>query len=113
MTVSWLEAEAVRRCFWAVWFTQCINSDHSVVGTTYNDRVMNLPLPMGETSFASSVQQPLLDLSTTTTSQYLPDADRQASAPSIMAELMTLIFYWHVSPMLLRANAYLRQGQST
>ncbi|KIY01449.1 uncharacterized protein Z520_03001 [Fonsecaea multimorphosa CBS 102226] len=90
---SWLEAEAVRRCFWAVWFTQCINSDHSVVGTTYNDRVMNLSLPIAENSFHEAVQQPLKNLSSVL-QQHSTFASQTHAAPSIMAELMTLIFYW-------------------
>ncbi|KAJ9608820.1 hypothetical protein H2200_006591 [Cladophialophora chaetospira] len=90
---TWLEAERVRRCFWAVWFTQCINSDHSVVGTTYNDRVLNLSLPISETSFTDGVQQPLVNLSSVL-QQHSNVADSRPGAPSIMAELMTLIFYW-------------------
>ncbi|OQV04572.1 Fungal specific transcription factor domain-containing protein [Cladophialophora immunda] len=90
---TWLEAEAVRRCFWAVWFTQCINSDHSVVGTTYNDRVMNLSLPIAESSFNEGVQQPLENLSSIL-QQHATFATQKDAAPSIMAELMTLIFYW-------------------
>jgi hypothetical protein len=93
LDAHWIDAEAVRRCFWAVWFTQCINADHSVVGTTYHDRVMNLPLPIGEQSFKNSVPQPLVNLSTVLQRHLIEVADN-GSEPSVMAELMTLIFYW-------------------
>ena len=94
----WLEEEGVRRCFWAVWFTQCINSDHDALGTTYNDRVLNLPLPIAETSFTQGVPQPLVKLSTVLEQrQTTKPVTVEAATPSILAELMTLIFYWYVS----------------
>ena len=88
-----LDAETARRLFWAVWFTQCINSDHRFVGTSYDDRIMNLPLPQGETTFTQNVQQASVTLSTVL-NQPSKLSVKEPASPSIMAELMILILNW-------------------
>ena len=98
---KWLQVETARRCFWAVWFTQCINSDHRLVGTSQDDQIMNLPLPVGEISFNENVQQPPVTLSTALKQPSDPSVINSAS-PSIMAELMILILNWYNFPFLTR-----------
>jgi hypothetical protein len=93
MNLEHVDVETSRRCFWAVWFTQCINSDHRLVGTSYDDRVMNLPLPLGETPLIQNVQQPSVTLSTVLDQLPKPPV-KEAASPSIMAELMIMIFNW-------------------
>lgn len=104
-TPEWIEAELLRRCFWAVWFTQCINSDHGLQGPSYVDRVMRLPLPIGETSYVQNVQEPLRTMETVmeTLSHRHLNQD-SPSSPSIMAELMFLMMNWYRSSI---ARCYL------
>lgn len=54
---------------------------------------MNLSLPISEVSFTDGVRQPLVNLATIL-QQQSTTATQQPAAPSVMAELMTLIFYW-------------------
>ena len=90
----WLKAEMARRCFWAVWFTQCINSDHSLVGLCLTHKVMSLPLPINETSFlrgqeASSVTlSAIVDKSSSTLNTVRPLRN------SILGELMVAMQFW-------------------
>ncbi|KEF52228.1 uncharacterized protein A1O9_11855 [Exophiala aquamarina CBS 119918] len=90
---EWHNLEVMRRCFWAVWFTQCINADHSATGLPQSERILNIPLPIGEAAFNDLSEQPL----TTLSEMYHQPNNRsteQAAAPSIMAELMTLMLNW-------------------
>ena len=82
-----------RRCFWAVWFTQCINSDHRLAGISYDDRIMNLLLPLGEMPSSQIVQQSSATLSTVL-NQASKFPVKELGSPSIMAELMVLILIW-------------------
>lgn len=90
---EWSNTEMARRCFWAVWFTQCINSDHRLVGTSYDNRVMNLPLPLGESLGSDAAPPSSMTLSTIFNQISDPRAKSTAS-PSIMAELMVLVLNW-------------------
>lgn len=83
----------MRRCFWAVWFTQCINSDHRLVGTSYDDRIMGLPLPLGEAPFNQNTQQSSVTLFDIL-NQPSELAGKEPVSPSIMAELMVLVLNW-------------------
>ena len=93
---AWLEAEIQRRCFWAVWITNCINSDHYTVGTSSNDRVMNLPLPANDSSFHQNIQEPPVTLSTVIDGGGRVAAEGQNSSPSVIAELVRLVLIWLV-----------------
>lgn len=91
---EWHNLEVIRRCFWAVWFTQCINADHSATGLPQSERILNLPLPIGDTAFNNLSEQPL----TTLSEIYHQPNNRpipQAADPSIMAELMALMLSWY------------------
>ncbi|KAK5050478.1 hypothetical protein LTR84_003759 [Exophiala bonariae] len=102
-------SELFRRCFWAVWFTQCINADHSATGLPQSERVMNLPLPIGEIAFHTGAEQPLRTLTELYESRKNAQIVQDTAAPSIMAELMTLMLSWadirtHIRS-IQRANA--------
>ena len=88
-----IDAETARRLFWAVWFTQCINADHHLIGTSYDDRIMNLLLPLGDPDFVQDFQQSSATLSTVL-EQYSKSPVKEPASPSIMAELMILILNW-------------------
>lgn len=95
---SWLDDEIRRRCFWATWLTNCINSEHYTIGTSVNNRIMELPLPMDNFSFRNSVRGKL------TTSRIACEEietgalshDRSQAPPSVMAELVKLMMIWQV-----------------
>lgn len=93
---SWLNDEIRRRCFWATWLTHCINSEHYTIGTSVNNRIMDLPLPINNDSFRNRTYEPL----TTTRieldkieARTLPH-DRPPPLPSVMAELVKLMMIW-------------------
>lgn len=92
-TTEWLEIETKRRCFWAVWFTQCVNADHRFMGGSYDGSVIGLPLPIAETSFERMVREPLLTLSTILHRPQQREI-QMSGTPSIMAELMFLMWNW-------------------
>ena len=87
-----LKAEMARRCFWAVWFTQCINADHSSTGVCLNAKVMNLPLPMDETSFLHGLNAPSVSLSAIRGQSSTEKLPRD----SILAELMAAMMFWYL-----------------
>jgi hypothetical protein len=94
---SWLEDEIKRRCFWATWLTNCINSEHYTIGTSVNNRIMNLALPIDDLSFRTSIQVPL-----TTTRNSIEHIgrsiqDEPKAPPSVMAELVKLMMIWQVN----------------
>jgi hypothetical protein len=82
----------MRRCFWASFITQCINADHSL-GFFHDDRIMSSPLPIGERSFTNGVQEPLLAL-VDVIKESPAVCGKTSACPSLMAELVTLIWYW-------------------
>jgi len=91
---EWHNLEAIRRCFWAVWFTQCINADHSATGLPQSERVLSLPLPIADAAYNDLTEQPLITISEI---YHQPNSRpvQQSAAPSIMAELMTLMMSWY------------------
>ncbi|KUJ09191.1 uncharacterized protein LY89DRAFT_763921 [Mollisia scopiformis] len=89
----WLDAEVARRCFWAVWFTQLVNSDHRLVGTSYDDQIMNLPLPLGDVTSTEDIEHSSVTLSDILNQRPKLPFKKPAS-PSIMAELMVLVLNW-------------------
>lgn len=94
-SLSTLDSERLRRCFWATWFTQSINGDHTVHGRSQNERVMNLPLPMSEEAYENALDEPV----TTPSAVLNPEASvvpGSSTQPSVMAELMTLMMFWLV-----------------
>jgi len=91
---EWLRAEMARRCFWAVWFTRCIISDHCLTSVVFSDKMLNLPLPMDERSFAHSQQAPTETLSTLGVRSSKPSNTERQMRNSILAELMILMMYW-------------------
>jgi hypothetical protein len=96
---DWLSAEMARRCFWAIWVTSCINSDNQLSDVMFSDRVMDLPLPISESSFLRGRQEhPLRSLSSmqqTGCTTNAPDTHSLAK-PSILGELMGILLYWSV-----------------
>ena len=91
---SWLEDEIRRRLFWATWITNCINSDHYAIGTSVNNRIVNLPLPMDDLAFCrSSIPTPLSPIRGPPKASERPSSDESRS-PSIMAEIVKLMMLW-------------------
>lgn len=91
---EWLDAEKMRRCFWAVWFTQCINADHTSMRSYYIDRIMDLPLPIDETSFSQRARPQSYTFANVLNGSTSVQP-RQTDNTSIMAELMILILHWY------------------
>lgn len=108
MDQAWLSAEIARRCFWAVWFTQCINSDNQLTDIVFSDQVMNLPLPISESSFLRSRPERTLRSLSLMHDTPTNAADTDALAkPSILSELMGIMFYWSVLSLAPFAFLYL------
>lgn len=91
---EWLRAEMARRCFWAVWFTRCIISDHCLTGVAFSDKMLNLALPVDEISFAHSQQAPSETLSALRVRSSKPTNTERQMRNSILAEVMILMLYW-------------------
>lgn len=92
---DWLVAEMARRCFWAVWFTQSINSDHYLAGVSLMQNVMKLPLPMNEKSFASGQEGSYVTLSAILDNENSTSIGGQRpSRDSIFGELMAGMLFW-------------------
>ncbi|KIV83980.1 hypothetical protein PV11_05960 [Exophiala sideris] len=102
---EWLRAEMARRCFWAVWFTRCIITDHCLTGLGFSDKLLNLPLPMDEISFARSHQVPSETLSALLVRSSKPSNTERQLRNSILAELMILALYWVKIRQLVEARA--------
>lgn len=97
---AWLRAEMARRCFWAVWFTRCIITDHCLTGLGFTDKLLNLPLPMDEASFARCRQAPTETLSALLLRSSKPSSTERQTRNSILAELMILALYWYCQLLL-------------
>ena len=67
---------------------------HCLTGVAFSEKVLNLPLPMDETSFAHSQQAPSESLSTLLARSSKPSNTERQMRNSIIAELMTLTLYW-------------------
>lgn len=95
---SWLDDEVRRRCFWATWLTNCINSEHYARGTSINKRIMDLPLPMDSHSFRTATRTPLVTtrLALDELDSWALSHDRPQHLPSVMAELVKLMMIWQV-----------------
>lgn len=93
---AWLEAEIRRRTFWAVWFTQSLNSDHRLQGVSNNETVMNLQLPMSEIGYLKAIEEPHHKLSDTLVTSTMLPVPVTKNSQSISAELMHLVFLWSV-----------------
>jgi hypothetical protein len=92
---SSLVDEIRRRLFWATWITNCINSDHYLIGTSVNNRIVNLPLPMDDLTFRrSGIQTPLSPIRGPPKASEPPSNDASRSPPSIMAEIVKLMMLW-------------------
>ncbi|QKX63129.1 uncharacterized protein TRUGW13939_10297 [Talaromyces rugulosus] len=85
-----IEAEKMRRLFWASWITNVINSDHYTPGSAADTLVLTLPLPVSENAFLWSTEEPLATISQSS-SKSQPTRNRE---PSIMAEIMKILMIW-------------------
>ena len=92
---EWLRAEMARRCYWAVWYTRCIISDHCLAGIPFNDKMLKLPLPMDEMSFIRAQQAPSETLCATLDKFSSTSNKERRLGNSILAELMVLMLYWY------------------
>ena len=86
----------VRRCFWAVWFTQNINSDHYSAGVSLTQNVMKLSLPMNEKSFASGQEGVSVTLSDIIDNDMNTSNGGRPQRDSIFGELMAGMLFWLV-----------------
>ncbi|KAG9240843.1 hypothetical protein BJ878DRAFT_523870 [Calycina marina] len=105
---SWLNDEIRRRVFWATWLTHCINSEHYTIGTSVNNRIMDLPLPINNYSFQQGIKEPL-----TTAKMELDEIasrtvshNRPGPLPSVMAELVKLMMIWAAIEDYLERRQY-------
>jgi hypothetical protein len=92
--MTWIESELRRRIFWATWLTNCINSEHYTVGTSVNDKILSLPLPVDDLSFHNGTQVPSMNTRKALELQKSQSHDAPESPPSIMAELVKLMMIW-------------------
>lgn len=99
----WFRKEIIRRCFWAVWFTQCINFDHCMTDTLSSNRISSLPLPMSGTAFYEVREEPLISLKTRESSS----ADA-ISTTSVFREHMFLVLHWSVSEVAYICRSSIR-----
>jgi hypothetical protein len=83
-----LEAERLRRLFWASWITSVISSDHYTPGSAADTLVLTLALPVSEDAFLSGLNEPLTIIS----DAHEPSRDHQK--PRIMAELLKILHLW-------------------
>lgn len=88
-STPWLHSETVRRCMWATWNTNSISSDHYIVGTSSDPRILTMPLPISEAAYNGKLEQPL-----TTLADDFRD-DRACGNPSVVAAMMRLILIWY------------------
>ena len=96
---AWVEVESRRRLFWATWLTNCINSEHYTVGTSVNDRILNLPLPEDESVFKNPQSPP--PQANTLLLRDDSSAVQRRGTTSVMAELVQLMRIWLVAPRQL------------
>lgn len=92
----WIEAEIRRRIFWAVWFTQSLNSDHRLQGVSNNENAMKLPLPMSDSGYHKAIEEPLYRLSDSPAMYSVLPVSVSNKSRSISAELMRLVCMWSV-----------------
>ena len=91
----WLVAEMARRCFWAIWFTQSINSDHYLAGVSLMQNVMKLALPMNEKFFISGQEGSSVTLSAILDNENSTTiGGQQFIRDSIFGELMAGMLFW-------------------
>ena len=90
---AWLEAEKLRRLFWASWITNVINSDHYISGSAADTMVLAMPLPVSEDAYRLGTEEPLVSLSQSFAKyQNMPSGD--LGEPSIMSELIKILLLW-------------------
>ncbi|KAK2613824.1 hypothetical protein N8I77_000704 [Diaporthe amygdali] len=88
------ETETLYRCFWALWVTDCINSDNYVVGSSLGVRRIKVPLPLAE---EASVE---IRRRTRTTLAGVEDLALNISGPNrprqlnLISESIRAIFRW-------------------
>ncbi len=86
-----IEAETLRRLFWASWITNVINSDHYTPGSAADTLVLTLPLPASEHAFLwGTEEEPLATISQSSGKSQLTGIGE----PSIMAEIMKILMIW-------------------
>lgn len=74
---------------WATWNTSSISSDHYIVGTSSDPRILTMPLPISEAAYNGKLEQPITTLSDD------PRNDRAHRNASIVAAMMRLILIWY------------------
>ncbi|OAA66929.1 Transcription factor [Niveomyces insectorum RCEF 264] len=91
---AWVEAETRRRLFWATWLTNCINSEHYTVGTSVNDLILSLPLPMDDMDFQKKIRRHGQDSGSICLGGSSSSSTQPCVTTSIMAELVRLMRIW-------------------
>lgn len=82
----WQDVETIRRCFWAGWVTNVVNSDHYVVGSSSDIRALNLPLPISDHAYYNGIDEPATTLAS-------PPSSHE-STPNAVAETLRVLQLW-------------------
>ena len=94
-----MKSETQRRCFWAIWFTQCVNSDHRFCGAFNDTQMKHLPLPNDKSLFGAAQHTSLTLSDALDRLSTSPGKDFNNSIdPGFEAELMILILHWYTPP---------------
>jgi hypothetical protein len=86
--------EFTRRCFWACWIANSINSDNYVVGTSVDPQVLALPLPITDRDLHDDGSIAECTLAELMCDGIITSGVNIDARPSIMAELIKNVLLW-------------------